>query len=1000
MAIDDRETVRLLDAAREVFRAACAEHHGRVVDMAGDSVLLTFDSATAALRCALTVQQRLAPSSDLQSGRLRLPFRIGVHLGDVIEKDDGSVYGNGVNIAARLQALARPDEVFVSQALRDLLGSGAPARFEDAGEHALKNVAQPVRAWRAVASESPPPRHGATGLAEAGTVRFAERFELKPLERQLLVDGEPVALGARAFDLLLALAARAGELVHKSELLDSVWAGLVVEEANLTVQVSNLRRALGNGIIATIPGRGYRFTAPLEMAPTEPPPAPQRPATSPPSAVAGLIGRDDHLAALADSLSQARFVTVVGPAGVGKTALARAVAAQSSAGAVWVDMAPLTDAAQLLQALARALGKSLPDTGAVQQLAAAVGGRLLVLDNVEHMVMAAAAFVDELLQANAQLRGLATSQVRLAVAGERVHRLEPLELPLDSDTLDVQRGAMALFVQRARAADHRFEPTPAQLPLLRSICRRLDGLPLALEMAAARVPALGLRGLAQALDGRFSTLTTGRRDAAARHRTLQAALDWSHGLLSADEQRLYRWCGVFSGGFSLDLLIDAAAAASTPSDPPQPPAADEGRWVLMDTLAQLVDRSLVTVDDADPPRYRLLETMREHARRQLLASGEEPRAQAARLAALARMAQQVLDPDKVRLEHRLALLAEHDNVREALAWGQAQMTAAVQADTVLLACGTAYVAIFSSWRLQAMQWLEACEPLARGADMPAKVHARWWFERTRQWLVSGHDRARAMAEHTLSLYTGLQDDEGIFNALSNLVRLPGNAGPDLPARCEAMRAILARHPEWGPARSYTLAGVEANVCDRLGDKPGLLRHRLRELALARQMNNPGAATAAETNVVFALQGLDRHAEALERARALHERLGASEDGNAAYAILGLITSLRSLGQATELRRVLPRAWHLLRLHGLPYAEPHVVMLLSDEGRLRDAMLALGRAHARYAAAGMLASVEQAPEMQAVHERARAQLGALEADRLLTEGAVMDDADVDTLVLKA
>src|SRR5262249_20346138 len=156
---------------------------------------------------------------------------------------------------------------------------------------------------------------------------------------------------------------------------------------------------------------------------------------------------------------------------------------------------------------------------------------------------------------------------------------------IDSDALDLHRGAVALFVERARAADHRFPGTLEQLPLLREICRRLDGIPLAIEMAAARVPVLGLAGLRDALEQRFALLSVGRRDAAARHRTLEAALDWTHGLLAPEEQWLFRTCSVFSGGFTLELLVQVAANATSSDEA----AAQERRWAVVDTLSHLVD---------------------------------------------------------------------------------------------------------------------------------------------------------------------------------------------------------------------------------------------------------------------------------------------------------------------------------------------------------------------------------------------------------------------------
>lgn len=829
-------------------------------------------------------------------------------------------------------------------------------------------------------------------------LRFG-RCELQPHERRLLVDGQAVPLGARAFDLLLVLASRAGRLVTKGELLDGVWPGLVVEEANLSVQVSALRKVLGGDLIATIPGRGYRFTGRVEIVsagvPASPPAATDLGAavgagpSAPPAAggVPSLIGRDDELAALQQALAIPGCVTLVGPAGVGKTSLARALATRRPGGSVWVDLAPLTAADQVAAAVARALGTDSAEADRAARLRAKLGARLLVLDNGEHVVDAAASLVSQLLQVDSALCVLATSQLRLALAGERVHRLGPLALPLDSDELDLHRGAVALFVDRARAADHRFEATPAQLPLLREICRRLDGLPLALEMAAARVPVLGLRGLAHALERRLALLTGGRRDAAARHRTLQAALDWSHDLLSPDEQRLYRLCGVFSGGFTLELLVDVSTAG----------AAGEPRWAVIDGLVQLVDRSLVAVGEGDPPRYRLLETMREDASQRLAASGQEAQARAGLLAALARLGQRCIDADRAEPALRDALLAEHDNLREAIAWGRQQADAAIRADTVTAAIAAAFAACFTAWRLEAMQWLESCEPLAEGPGLPASLRVRWWYERARQWLVSKHKDARAMAERTLALAREIGDELAEFNALSVLVRAPGGAGADLPAMCEAMRCLLARHPEWGPARAYSLAGAEARACDHRGDHEGLLRCRLRELEFARQLGDAATVTGVETNVVFALQALGRHEEALARAHGLVARLGDSDVGNAAYAWTGLVVSLQVLRRFAEFRAVLPRAARVLRLHGLPLVGPQCALVLGAEGRTPEALRVLGHARARFAAKGMSMTAEELAQLADLERRSRADLGDAAVDLCLAEGATLDEAAVDAVM---
>lgn len=571
-----------------------------------------------------------------------------------------------------------------------------------------------------------------------------------------------------------------------------------------------------------------------------------------------------------------------------------------------------------------------------------------MLDNAEHVVDAAAALVSQWLQTDPGATVLATSQRRLAVAGERVRRVEPLVLPLDSDALDLHRGAVALFVERARTADHRFEPTPAQWPLLREICRRLDGLPLALEMAAARVPVLGLRGLAQALERRLALLTGGRRDAARRHHTLQAALDWSHDLLSADEQRLYRLCGVFAGGFTLELLVDVAGGGAAP----------ERRWAVIDTLAQLVDRSLAAL-----------------ARRYLAPGAGTP-------------------------DLRDLLQAEHGNLREAIARGRQQAEDGLRADTVSVAIGAAQAALFTAWRLEAMQWLESCEALAEGPGMPAALRVHWWNARARQWLVSQSKDAVRVAERAMALAQAIGDDRDRFAALANLVRSAGGPKDTLRPHCEAMRALLAGHPEWDGDATMQLemAGVEANAMYWLRDKEGLLRCRLRELELARRHGHAQAALAAETNVVFALQSLGRHEEALQRARELTARLGDSESGNAAYAWTGLIVALQTLGRHAEFRAALPRAARVLRQHGLPFLGPQCALVLAAEGRTLDALRVLGHARDRLAAKRMAMTAEELAGLGALEQQARAALGDPAVELALTEGATLDEAAVDALML--
>ena len=404
---------------------------------------------------------------------------------------------------------------------------------------------------------------GTVGDLRVTTYRF-DRIEVRPVKRQLLIDGQPTLLGARAFDVLLALIERRDRVVTKNELLDLVWPGLVVEENNLQVQVSTLRKLLGTHSIATIPGRGYRFALPEVVGRVDSTPiaagAPPASLDLPPAADSVLIGRDHDLDQLTTLLRQHRLVTVLGAAGVGKTALAQALAGAAvgqSSIVAWVELAPLTEPALVPGAIARALQLPLAGTDVETALIRAVKplDALLVLDNAEHLVEPLARLVPRLLASAPSLRLLVTSQAPLKLDGEWLFRLDPLSCPLDGATPDqaLTHGAVALFVAQAEAAGCRFSLDDANVGTVIDICRRLDGVALAIKLAAARLPLLGLAGLQTGLAQSLKILGGGTRDAVGRrHETLRAAFDWSHALLAPPEQVVFRRLGVFVGGFTLE----------------------------------------------------------------------------------------------------------------------------------------------------------------------------------------------------------------------------------------------------------------------------------------------------------------------------------------------------------------------------------------------------------------------------------------------------------------
>ena len=465
-------------------------------------------------------------------------------------------------------------------------------------------------------------------MNETNELRFG-RYQLRRRQRQLLMNGAPIELGARAIDILLELIDAGGAPVSKDKLIDRVWAGIAVEEQNLIVQIHALRKALGSDrdLIRTVPRHGYSFTGKVEILPTPQPakavvaaPGPVA-ATNVPMPIEALIGRDDEVQELLDLQARCRLLTLAGPGGIGKTRLALEVARRllpSFSDGVWLaELAPLSDGASVLAAIASALGVQ---PGALapshKAMAAALAEKkfLLVLDNCEHVISDAARCAEALLNAAPEGCIFATSREPLGAAGETVYRVPALAAPgareIETEAI-LRHGAVELFIFRAQAAGTRLQLGDNELATIATICRRLDGIPLAIELAAVRVPALGLEELLDALDDRFELLIGGRRTALPRHQTLQATLDWSFDLLTERERVVLRRLAVFVGGFTLHaanaVVFSAGASAAE----------------VVESLANLVSKSLVAVSAGGiKPRYRLLETTRVYALEKLTASGE------------------------------------------------------------------------------------------------------------------------------------------------------------------------------------------------------------------------------------------------------------------------------------------------------------------------------------------------------------------------------------------
>ncbi len=689
-------------------------------------------------------------------------------------------------------------------------------------------------------------------------------FRLSPTERELRRDGVPIALGARAMDILLHLASRHGTVVSRRDLMQAAWPGRIVEVTNLTVTMAALRKALaagcGEGFIKTVTGHGYR----MELSAAGPlpglaPPTASPAAIAPPALAPGLrlIGRTPAVTELKQLLTSQRIVSIIGPGGVGKTVLALHLAGEMRTefpdGIAFADLSTVTDPARVAEAVAAAAlaGGGQGINTATDRLALTLRSArmLLLLDNCERLVEPVAALANAVVAACPRVTILITSREGLFVPDEQIFRLTPLSVD----------DAVKLFAERARAQGS-FEPDMATRKDVAAICERLDGIPLAIEMAVPRLKVLSPAQLAARLDERFRLLGAPGRGTTPRHRTLQAMIDWSYDHLPPGEQALLRTLSAFSGSSRL-----AAVQALSRED-------DE--VALIDLLTALADKSMLVVEPGEPPRFRLLDSIRHYGLGKAAETGETYLSRRHAVYFAERFAEAARGwPTTPGRDWRLTYAADAENMRHALSWafgptGDPEIGVRLVASSVPL-----------WWELpetpvaEGQRWLKAAaERLA--PDTPDSV--RGWIRFGQSWRdFRFADTANAAtALETVELFRRSADKIGLAVSLwrAGSALLTHETLAEAETHLVEAEAVLR---DLAPGKWLALALI------RLGD----LRFRQKRLA----------------------QALEHYTEGLSLARSQEFWFGMVNGGsNMAGLLFDLGERERAVRQIEELRDEVPR----------------------------------------------------------------------------------------------
>jgi non-specific serine/threonine protein kinase len=832
-------------------------------------------------------------------------------------------------------------------------------------------------------------------------------FELGPFRLDadaalLTRDGALTPLGPRAIRVLSTLVAHAGDYVSKARLLDTAWPGVVVEESNLAVQVAAIRRALAQAPgaerwIETLPRRGYRFVGPVREL-TDDRAVADIKLTNLPEALTSFIGREREMVEIKRLLAGKRLVTIVGAGGIGKTRLALQAAAEvvdAYRDGVWlVELASIRDPSLVPTAVARSLGvpeRSGKPVG--ESLRAYLKSRqlLLILDNCEHLLDACASLADVLVRGHADLTMLATSREPLRVAGEQTYPLQPLSLPRQGEKIEIMRSdAVQLFVERVQQQLPDFELTVARAPAVAELCIHLDGIPLALELAAARARSLSVEQINARLGDRFRLLASGSRTTLPRQQTLRATLDWSYDLLAEQERVVLRRLSAFPGDFTLDAAPAVASDANIDS------------FAVIDLLSQLVARSLVVADTGvKRTRFRMLETTRAYALEKLAEAGEVDDIKRRHAQFYRELFEPALD-DRLRkpvAAWRETYLPELDNVRAALDWS---IDGAGDAPTGVALAGASgelwgMLGLFGEGVRRLQRAIDRIEP-----DTPESHQARLWL-----WLGRLVDetpnRALAAFERAVELYRRLDDALGLGHALARLGRVLAFMGRLAQAETVLAEAYSRLNGVAPPRLLSLYMGHVAFMKTFAGDLAGARAYYERALELDRKAGDEFGALAIIgnlANVIWALGDLDAAEASTREQVALLRNSPVRTRRLLGYALSNLAGVLAERG---KLDQALVAAGE-----GLPLVkEDGSAWIFADHVALRAALAGKVSSAARLAGYSQHTWTANEATRQPIEARAHERLCAIlrekldpgELERLLAEGATLGDDEACRLALE-